>query len=523
MKQLMLSLRHQTLKSSLSAVFLLVFSHAFATTYTFNGTTNTDWGTASNWSPSFPPSPLTSGNDIVIAANCVANPWSQTISSGAAFTVNSGVIMDAPNGQFHLNGTLTINGTFKFAHESFNLNNGSMTTIVAGGTLEQYGGNSFLNFASGATLTNYGTFTKNQGVAGMGGTWNNQSGSSFNILSGQTLNIHSSDMSFNAGSTVTNNGTFQSNLARTVNGLYKGSNGTASFALTNNGTVAPGTSPGCLTFSSGYTNGTGTLEIEVAGSTTACTDYDRLTVTGTATLGGVLALNITHTPSSSVTLIIINASALSGTFSSVTGLTSGWSLNYNNPSGDVELTYTVLPVELVAFTARPISGAVHLVWQTASESNNSGFEIQCSTDGHDWNLIGFIEGNGTSTAVNNYAFVDKAPTANVNYYRLNQLDADGRNEFSRIVSVKMPERGGVTLYPNPATHRVILALGAPQSGTALVTLNDISGRTIEAQVIEIFEGQIFQMPIELDSLVAGIYFVQVQTPVGTWQEKLVVK
>ena len=431
------------------------------TSYTFNGTNNTDWATASNWSGAVVPTSanLASGDAVVIASNCTITGGAISFPSGTSLTINASTtftMTSTPTITIQSGATLTINGTLtanngtlnnagtmntastgNFSNPSGSFNNsgtfnhsGTSTSTYGGftntgtinnsGTLNssQYinvqnngtftnnsGGsvqfNGFINAANktitnngsmAAALDNAGTFINNNtfsfnylGVSNRSGatltnstgatmalgllafsnsgTFNNNGTYSMTQGSGLasfantstgiitntgTMTIGASVPATNAGtitnetsSTFTNNGTLSGAGTLTNNGTYKGAGTYSGSLFTNpNGSfVAPGNSPGCHTFSNGYTNN-GTLQIELGG-TTACTQYDRLNITGTATLGGTLDVSLinSYTGSNGHQLTIINATTLSGTFSTV-NLPANWYINYNLPSaGQVTLSY----------------------------------------------------------------------------------------------------------------------------------------------------------------------------------------
>jgi hypothetical protein len=74
-----------------------------------------------------------------------------------------------------------------------------------------------------------------------------------------------------------------------------------------------------------------------------------------------------------------------------------------------------LPVELTEFTGRKSEQGVELAWRTASELNNSGFEVERKSQGADWNTLGFVRGNGTTTEAQSYSFLDRTATGKVQY------------------------------------------------------------------------------------------------------------
>ncbi len=113
----------------------------------------------------------------------------------------------------------------------------------------------------------------------------------------------------------------------------------------------------------------------------------------------------------------------------------------------------ITPVELAIFTASHSNNNISLNWSTSTELNNRGFEIERSTNKTDWRLIGFKEGNGTTTEIHSYSFVDDlfGESSTKLYYRLKQIDFDGSFEYSDIVEVNItPTEFSLSQnYPNP--------------------------------------------------------------------------
>jgi len=91
-----------------------------------------------------------------------------------------------------------------------------------------------------------------------------------------------------------------------------------------------------------------------------------------------------------------------------------------------------LPVELTRFELRPAAGDVALQWETASEWNNDYFQVEHSRDGHRFEVIAELNGRGTTQFTQQYAFLHRQPGAGTHYYRLRQVDFDGRFEYSPI-------------------------------------------------------------------------------------------
>lgn len=151
----------------------------------------------------------------------------------------------------------------------------------------------------------------------------------------------------------------------------------------------------------------------------------------------------------------------------------------------------VLPVELTSFTARYNGKTVDLKWSTATEVNNVGFDVLRSTDPTNedsWENIGFVDGSGTSNVPHTYTFVDGgAPEAGVVYYRLRQLDRDGKSNLSSMVNVVIGSVDGFKLfanYPNPFTGSTSISFNLPEDRFVSIKLYDMTGR----QVKETIEG-----------------------------------
>ena len=119
---------------------------------------------------------------------------------------------------------------------------------------------------------------------------------------------------------------------------------------------------------------------------------------------------------------------------------------------------TLLPVELSVFKASYIFPFAHLTWRTESELNNDRFEIEKSIGGINWKYITAIKGNGTTSAPQDYYFIDEELIDQITYYRLKQIDYNGEFNYSFIETV-IPNNSQYTLFfPNPANQQIQLVL-----------------------------------------------------------------
>jgi Secretion system C-terminal sorting domain len=116
----------------------------------------------------------------------------------------------------------------------------------------------------------------------------------------------------------------------------------------------------------------------------------------------------------------------------------------------------VLPVELIRFTAAPLPKTNQLTWETATERNNKGFDIQRQNELSEWLSIGFVTAKSNAAI---YTYEDEMPLP-ISYYRLRQIDFDGKETFSNVVSVVATGHPKLKAYPNPVSHFLIVESGA---------------------------------------------------------------
>jgi len=180
----------------------------------------------------------------------------------------------------------------------------------------------------------------------------------------------------------------------------------------------------------------------------------------------------------------------------------------------------VLPIELMFFTATPKGKTVFLEWRTATELDNAYFHIERSTNGRDFAEIGKIAGAGTSLVPLDYTFTDVLPLNGWNYYRLRQVDFDGRFAYSPIQAVRMEKDGnkvGMQLFPNPASQELNLTTNdAMQPGDRL-EIYDVTGQL----VLRFSASDVFNVPVDVSQLPVGTYTVRLHTEKATFNASFV--
>lgn len=182
--------------------------------------------------------------------------------------------------------------------------------------------------------------------------------------------------------------------------------------------------------------------------------------------------------------------------------------------GADEIPGSPLPVHLLDFTGTVIGKDVILQWSTASEFNNSGFNIERSTNGKDFKQIMFVK-SGNSTRINKYSTTDKdaftRESATTLYYRLKDVGVTGKeNESGKIITVNSGDVAGINIavYPNPFNNDLTLSFVSLKEGNASIVITDLQGRLITTKVVEVKEGN-NKFSVEENELQTGIYFMNI--------------
>ena len=214
----------------------------------------------------------------------------------------------------------------------------------------------------------------------------------------------------------------------------------------------------------------------------------------------------------------------SGNNVTVSGLTAGATYHYrvfdfNGSSAPVYNTadalsgsfvVTTLPLTWVSISGRQTDKGYELKWATAHEINTSHFEIERSDDGVAYTKIGTIAAKGAGSE-NQYSYFDGNATGK-HYYRVKQVDLDGKSEYSKVVFSQTSSRPSkVLLYPNPAGKQVYIQV----TGKSKVQIYDSNGRQV----------RVFQLPtsayVDIQDLKPGVYMVEVQEQYHVYKTQLI--
>ncbi len=175
-----------------------------------------------------------------------------------------------------------------------------------------------------------------------------------------------------------------------------------------------------------------------------------------------------------------------------------------------------LPVELTSFTATARGSLVTLNWTTATEKNNSGFEIQRKNTAAEntWQKIGFVEGNGTSTIPNSYSFTDYINSFGDFTYRLKQIDYDGSFEYSNEIEVKggiKPDQYSLSQnYPNPFNPGTIIRFELPEAAKVRLVVYNLLGQVVRTLADGNYEAGSYTKNFDGTDLSSGIYIYELR-------------
>lgn len=175
-----------------------------------------------------------------------------------------------------------------------------------------------------------------------------------------------------------------------------------------------------------------------------------------------------------------------------------------------------LPVGFTQWDASVDGSQVRLSWTTETETNNDYFAVQHSVDGLIWETFDIVLGHGTTAQANSYSTIHKTPVDGMNYYRLAQVDTDGKMNYTSIISANTRKINPLTVYPNPAKTMISVSDGSSKFEKALLT--DLVGTSIEVQFTESENG----ITIDCSEIENGLYTINVISETGEQLSKQII-
>ena len=194
-----------------------------------------------------------------------------------------------------------------------------------------------------------------------------------------------------------------------------------------------------------------------------------------------------------------------------------------SPLSDIVSTLT-LDVELISFTAEPYLQSVKLYWQTASEDNNYGFDLQRKKESEFYETVAFIPGNGTTTELHSYSFLDTDVTPGKYYYRLKQIDLDGSDRFYNEISALVAPPLQYALhqnYPNPFNATTTLKYDLAEDTQVKLVIYNTKGQVIKVAVDGFKTAGQYKTIIDGSRWPSGIYFARLTAGSYSFVNKMI--
>ncbi len=506
-------------------------THIPYTTKISSTTTGGNWKDRSTW----------------VGGKIPAQNQSVEIVNGATVTLTSNITNR--NKSTIINGNLVCGNYILSGSGDFILAGGGTLQIGSANGISTSGSTGNIQMTGTRTFNQYANYVYNGSVAQVTGnglpssvnslTINNAAGVTLynNITVSGTLNLNNGNLFTNSnnlslGTSVTNLGVLNSSAGSVIGNFNRWISDSIATVL-----FPVSTSPGKYTPVT-LTNvvGSGTFLVNAVNGihpNTPSADY--LQMYWKLTNGGITSADITFhylqadvvgdeasyelykyngswIPIAPITLDIETNTA------SVNGVTSfsDWTLGIENP----------LPVELTSFSATTIGSKVKLSWNTATEINNYGFEIErsaLSAERQAWEKIGFVNGNGNSNSPKSYSFLDNNVTTGKYLYRLKQIDNDGQFEYSKTVEVNFnaPKKFELSQnYPNPFNPTTTISYNIPEASNVKLTIYNLLGQEIKTLVNGFKEAGVHTVNFNASELNSGLYIYKLQAGSYTQTRKM---
>jgi len=181
-----------------------------------------------------------------------------------------------------------------------------------------------------------------------------------------------------------------------------------------------------------------------------------------------------------------------------------------------------LPIELVSFQAKPDKSDIDVYWTTSSEVNTSQFIIEKTTDGQNFTEVKTTKAAGNSTSIINYMIKDLSPVVGTNYYRLKEIDYDGKVSYGELVSARFSrDFSGLSVIPNPAQNEIGVNFSSAKNGVVNLSVVDAKGLVVLTKMIIADNDGLNTIPLNISAFQPGIYSVRLVDAVETLNTRFI--
>lgn len=196
-----------------------------------------------------------------------------------------------------------------------------------------------------------------------------------------------------------------------------------------------------------------------------------------------------------------------------------WGGDIIDPAFNINIVSNTLPITLSSFTGKRIGSKAILNWITNFEQNNKGFELEKSLDGTNFSKLSFVDSkgfNGNSNTSLIYSFEDGHLHSSNSYYRLKQVDKDGKFTLSNVLEItdNKPDNLVIAaLYPNPAKDKVSIIVSSPSNSKIILLVTDVAGKPVLQQWASLISGDNL-LSINVANISSGNYLIKVTCSQG---------
>lgn len=180
------------------------------------------------------------------------------------------------------------------------------------------------------------------------------------------------------------------------------------------------------------------------------------------------------------------------------------------------------PVEMTSLTASANDKTVELNWSTATEVNNYGFDVERSFNKAEWTKVGFVEGKGNSNTVSKYSFKDAEVPAAKAFYRLKQVDLDGKFEYSEVLAVEL-NANTFSLeqnFPNPFNPSTVITYSLAKETNVKLSVFNAIGQQVTTLINTVQPAGVHNFKFNASYLNSGVYFYRLETPEFSQMRKM---
>ncbi len=183
----------------------------------------------------------------------------------------------------------------------------------------------------------------------------------------------------------------------------------------------------------------------------------------------------------------------------------------------------MLPVSLLNFKGSLINNQANLTWNTATEFNNKGFEVERSNDGKLFTDIGFVKGAGTTSSLKKYTYTDAtlSDLNNTFYYRLKQVDLDGKTSYSKVILLSSKSIADWKMYPNPVKDKINISFNLTEDAKVSVQIISKDGKLLMNEDKGTLKQGAQQLSFNIKNIAAGSYFIRIKAGDDAYTQNII--